>query len=190
MKIHLDHSHRPNPVKTLLLEHKSDFFWRSGNSAQCYSLSSSSLMCLLFVLFTKFKVPFFGEDAFPSVRFIGLIEIRCVTLSMRDIQSFNNALLRKWNCRLLTERDILWCKVLFSKYGHNPNNPIGVGFRSSLAKLSPWARDLVFSSSWESILVTWFKDGLVRRVGDEANTIIVVGVGIQVSKRPNMQVVN
>ncbi|KAF1892289.1 hypothetical protein Lal_00010753, partial [Lupinus albus] len=70
------------------------------------------------------------------------------------------ALLGKWNWCLVSERDSLWCKVLFSKYGLCSNTYIGVGFRSSVAKLSPW----------ESVNNHWFWGSMVRRVGDGSST--------------------
>ncbi|KAF1891164.1 hypothetical protein Lal_00001305 [Lupinus albus] len=47
-------------------------------------------------------------------------------------------------------------------------NPLG--FRSSLDKLSSWARDLDFCLLPKSVKDNWFWGGLVRRVGDETNT--------------------
>ncbi|KAF1892130.1 hypothetical protein Lal_00036486 [Lupinus albus] len=91
-------------------------------------------------------------------------------LGVKDIRFFNFDLLGKWKWRLLTERDSLWCKVFFSKYGHNSNNHNGVGFRSSLSKQLAWARDLDLSSPSESVVDNWFWDGLVRQVGDGSNT--------------------
>ncbi|KAF1889637.1 hypothetical protein Lal_00024964 [Lupinus albus] len=87
-------------------------------------------------------------------------------LGVKDIFSFNRALLGKWNWRLVTESGSLWCQVLFSKYGRSLNNSTGLGFSSPLAKQSSWVRDLDFSQPIESR----FWGGMVRIVGDESNT--------------------
>ncbi|KAE9599990.1 hypothetical protein Lalb_Chr14g0368231 [Lupinus albus] len=91
-------------------------------------------------------------------------------LGIRDLKFFNRALLGKWNWRLLSERDSLWCKVLFSKYGHSLGLPNGIGYTDSSAKQSSWVRDLDLVFPMESVNEHWFWDGMFRGVGDGFTT--------------------
>lgn len=91
----------------------------------------------------------------------------CGGLGIKDIEGFNEALLGKWLWRLLENRDALWSKVLFSKYG----NFLEAVFQCRGGKTwdkswSSWWRDLVRLLGCRE----WFWEGLFRVVGNGSST--------------------
>lgn len=79
-------------------------------------------------------------------------------LGVKDLESFNLALLGKWRWRLLHEKGSLWCKVLMAKYGDGLSRHYSV-----------WWKDLLMSCVGpESGL--WFENGLCWRIGDGGDT--------------------
>lgn len=80
-------------------------------------------------------------------------------LGVKDLESFNLALLGKWRWRLLQNQEQLWCRVLLAKYGN--------GLRS---KKSVWWRDLELTCG-TSAVGRWFDNSLCKRLGDGKDTL-------------------
>lgn len=79
-------------------------------------------------------------------------------LGLRDLESFNLALLGKWRWRILHEKESLWCQVLMAKYGDGISS-----------KFSVWWKDLLLSCVGPES-GNWFENGLCWRLGDGADT--------------------
>lgn len=80
-------------------------------------------------------------------------------LGVRNLDSFNVALLSKWRWRMLHEHDQLWCKVLLSKYGDGMSS-----------KASPWWKDLL-KTCVGAPSGFWFENNLSWRIGEGNNTL-------------------
>lgn len=79
-------------------------------------------------------------------------------LGIKDLDSFNVALLGKWRWRLLQNQNLLWCRVLLAKYGPG-----------SKSKKSSWWVDL-YACCGENSLGNWFDNGICRRIGEGDDT--------------------
>lgn len=79
-------------------------------------------------------------------------------LGVKDLKSFNCALLGKWRWRLLMEENSLWCRVLNAKY------------KGTVKPLdSCWWKDIM-SVCVSSDQVSWFDEAVSRRIGDGNST--------------------
>lgn len=87
-------------------------------------------------------------------------------LGIRDLKTFNYALLEKWLWRLKTEGDSLWVRVLREKYGVETGAVNEGGSRES-----KWWRDLHNLENENSGLKhNWFTDMVKKEVGSGNNT--------------------
>ncbi|KAE9616153.1 putative RNA-directed DNA polymerase [Lupinus albus] len=91
-------------------------------------------------------------------------------LRVKDISSFNIAMLDKWKWRLMNEGDSLWCRGLKSKYGHDFHKHSRVTSSSSLRKRFAWVRDLASISPRETGNTNWFWENIFRRIEDGHST--------------------
>ncbi|XP_019459903.1 PREDICTED: uncharacterized protein LOC109359661 [Lupinus angustifolius] len=81
----------------------------------------------------------------------------------KRLGSFNDALLGKWKCRRLQDKEALWVKVVNSKYG----NTI---YFSSSANSSRWWKDLCKVDSSVGFMGGWFDEKIWRVIGDGSQT--------------------
>ncbi|XP_057425977.1 uncharacterized protein LOC130719370 [Lotus japonicus] len=79
-------------------------------------------------------------------------------LGIRDLECFNLALLGKWRWGLMLEKDQLWCKVLYAKYGDG-----------QAKKVSIWWADFL-KSCVGSEANFWFENAVSRRIGEGDDT--------------------
>jgi len=86
---------------------------------------------------------------------------------VRRLREFNIGLLGKWCWRLLVDRGSFWYRVLVARYGEEDGR-LAVGGRS----VSSWWR--VVASICDGLGEVgdgWFKEYVVRKVGNRANTL-------------------
>ncbi|KAF1891409.1 hypothetical protein Lal_00017042, partial [Lupinus albus] len=86
-------------------------------------------------------------------------------LGVKDVHSFNLALLGKWNWRLMND-----CDMLNSKCGHGFSNLSAEGSIIHASKKSAWVKDLDGVIHKNSVIHHWFQKGIVRKVGDGSST--------------------
>ncbi|GLT57088.1 hypothetical protein SLA2020_300870 [Shorea laevis] len=90
-------------------------------------------------------------------------------LGVRNLESFNKALLGKWKWRILREKKALWRKVIFELYGSVRKR----GWEGCIQneKGSVWWKELWKLERVDSINMEWIRDGFIRKVGEGKETL-------------------
>ncbi|GKV08436.1 hypothetical protein SLEP1_g20063 [Rubroshorea leprosula] len=98
-------------------------------------------------------------------------------LGVRNLESFNKALLGKWKWRILREKKSLWRRVIFEKYG----SARARGWDGCVQneKGSTWWRGVWKLDRVDSSNNGWLKDGCVRKIGDGKETLFWEDVWIE-----------